>query len=126
MDADTRAPPVVLVVEDEPGIRGALELLLGLEGYRVLTASNGVEALEVLAGTDCDVIVTDHMMPLMDGLTFLARIRDDARFRDTPKILMSAVARRPETVRALSDLFIAKPFETRALLRAIETLLAAR
>ena len=126
MVVEAKPPAVVLVVEDEPGIRGALELLLRLEGYRVVTASNGLEALEVLANTPCDVIVTDHMMPLMDGLTFLARIRDDARFAATPKILMSAVARRPESVRALSDLFIAKPFETRALLRAIEELLAAR
>ena len=123
-DVENKPPRMVLIVEDEPGIRGALELLLGLEGYGVVTAANGAEALDVLARTPCHVIVTDHMMPVMDGLTFLARIRDDARFVDTPKILMSAVARRPESVRALADTFIAKPFETTALLRAIESLLA--
>lgn len=125
--ADTGTKPrVVLVVEDEPGIRSALQLLLGFEGYAVVLATNGQEALDVLSRTHCDVIVTDQMMPVMDGLAFLAHIGGDARYADTPKILMSAVARRPESVRALADLFIPKPFETATLLRAIEGLLWAR
>lgn len=121
--AGPTAPKVLLVVEDEPGIRGALELLLELEGYRVVAAANGRDALARLADTPCDLILTDHMMPLMDGLSLLARLRDDPRHAGTPKILMSAVARRPEAVQALADLFLPKPFETPALLHAIESLL---
>lgn len=114
----------VLVVEDEPGIRGALELLLGLEGYRVATAGDGQEALELLAHTPCDMVITDHMMPRMDGLALLARLRTDPRHAGTPCILMSAVARRPAAVGALADVFVPKPFETVTLLRAIEGLQA--
>lgn len=122
---ESRPARVVLVVEDEPGIRSALELLLGLEGYEVLTASNGVEALEVLAHARCDVLVTDHMMPVMDGMLLLAHLRDDPRLSTMPRILMSAVSR-PRDVRPLAHAFVAKPFETSTLLRAIEALLDGR
>lgn len=114
---------VILVVEDEPGIRGALELLLGLEGFTVVTASNGVQALEVLSRVDCDLIITDHMMPLMDGPMFLGRLRADERLRRVPALMISAVSRPPEPVQALADGFVAKPFEIPELLVVVRRLL---
>jgi len=113
----------ILVVEDEPGIRGALELLLGLEGFGVVTASDGLKGLDALAHAEFDLILTDYMMPLMDGPTFLARVRTDGCYGHIPAILMSSVPRAPESVKPLADLFIAKPFEIPALLQAIRTLL---
>lgn len=118
--------PVILVAEDEPGIREALELLLGLEGFGVVTATNGAQALELLARVECDLVITDHMMPVMDGIALLMAIRADPRLRGLPSILMSAAPRPPESVPALAARFISKPFEIPRLLDAIGQLLDGR
>src|SRR5690606_40759610 len=81
----------VLVVEDEPGILSAMKLLLELEGYRVLCASNGEEALAVLTIETCDLIVTDYMMPRMTGGQLIKKLRSDPEQRNIPIILVSAV-----------------------------------
>jgi CheY-like chemotaxis protein len=122
--AESTTRHVILIVEDEPGIRDGLEMLLELEGYAVATAANGLQALEVLASTGCDLVVTDQMMPRMDGITFLTRLREDPRFRALPVIMMSAVPRPPEVVGPLADAFIGKPFEAPRLLHSIRRLLA--
>ena len=121
---DAAAPHVILVVEDEPGIRDGLEMLLGLEGYDVVVASNGLQALELLTSTSCDLVITDQMMPRMDGMTFLRRLRDEPRFRGLPVIMISAVPRPPEVLGALADAFLGKPFEAPRLLHTIRHLLA--
>lgn len=118
-------PPVILVVEDEPGIREALALLLGLEGFEVMAAPDAIHALEILEKNDCDLIITDLMMPRMDGLTFLARVREQDRFRATPTILISAVHRIATPTAPLADAFIGKPFEASKLLQTIGRLLPA-
>jgi len=96
----------VLVVDDEPAIREVLALLLADEGYRVLTACDGQEALDYLALHRPDVIVSDIRMPRLHGLTLVERIRADRVA--TPVILIS-------TWRPPSDLpgvrFVAKPFD---------------
>lgn len=114
---------LVLVVEDEPGIRETLTMLLEMEEFDVLAASNGLEALERLSAGGCDLIITDQMMPRMDGVTFLQKVRALDRFRHTPVILMSAVQRPPEAMRSLVDVFIGKPFEVSKLMRTIRALL---
>ena len=124
----TDASPVqrhlLLVVEDEPGIRDGLEMLLGLEGYDVATVSNGLQALERLASSGCDLVITDQMMPRMDGITFLNRLREDPRYRALPVIMISAVPRPPEVIGPLADAFLGKPFEAPRLLQTIRRLLA--
>jgi CheY-like chemotaxis protein len=125
-DAMPRPRPRILVVEDEPGTRQALEMLLDLEGYAVAVAANGRQGLDALAGSDFDLVITDHMMPLMDGLTFLSQVRKDARLQGLPVIMVSASPRPPDSVVALMDAFVAKPFEIPTLLRLIERLLAGR
>lgn len=119
------ARPVILLVEDEPGIREALTLLLELEGFDVVSAMNPVLALEALPTIACDLIITDQMMPRMDGLTFLREVRSQARFRDIPTVLVSAVHRAPEPLAPLVDAFIGKPFEASKLLHTIRRLLAS-
>ena len=117
-------PHVILVVEDEPGIRDGLEMLLELEGYDVVVASNGLQALGLLASTACDLVITDQMMPRMDGLTFLRRLREEPRYRRLPVIMISAVPRPPELLGPLADAFLGKPFEAPRLLQTIRQLLA--
>jgi YesN/AraC family two-component response regulator len=65
----------ILIVDDEEETRLGLSKLLSIKGYNVLTASNGVEALEVLRNKSASVIITDIKMPEMDGLTFLREIK---------------------------------------------------
>lgn len=124
--AEPARRPGILIVEDEPGTRQALQLLLDLEGYTVVTAANGLQGLHALGRAEFDLVVTDQMMPMLDGLGFIAEMRAADRFRHVPVILMSASARPPESVAALPDAFIAKPFEMPALLRLIRRLLAER
>lgn len=115
--------PSILIVEDEPGTRQGLELLLGLEGYVVVTAANGRQGLDALASRPFSLVITDQMMPLMDGVEFVRAVRRDERFRALPLVMMSASARPPGTVVELMDAFIPKPFEIPVLLRLIEQLL---
>lgn len=116
----------ILVVEDEPGTRQALELLLDLEGYAVAVAGNGVQALDALSRGRFDLVLTDHMMPGMDGLVFLRALRADERLTSLPVVMMSASPRPSEAMLQLMDAFVAKPFEIPTLLRVIERVFAER
>ena len=115
----------ILLVEDEFGIAGVLTLLLEDEGYRVFAAANGRQALERLEEAQPDLVVTDFMMPLMDGAALGAALRADPMYRDTPIILMSAV---PEaSLRQHFDdytAFLRKPFAIPAFFQLIASVLA--
>jgi len=115
--------PTILVVEDEPTIRELLVEVLEDEGYAVLGATNGIEALDVLAGQAPDLVLTDAMMPGLDGLGLVRRMRGDPRTASTPVILMSAVLRagRPGFPGVS---FLPKPFDLHRLLSEIEARLA--
>ncbi|BDG08393.1 response regulator [Anaeromyxobacter paludicola] len=114
-----RADPriTILLVEDNDDIRGALAEWLELEGYHVVTASDGEEGLERLEeGIEPRAIVLDLMMPRMDGWTFLQRLRSDPRHADLGVIVTSAMAS-PEPPEANTTL--AKPFELGDLRHAL-------
>jgi CheY-like chemotaxis protein len=81
----------VLLVDDEHAILDALSGILEDEGFRVVTAGNGREALERLREEVPDVALVDVMMPLMDGRELLRELQSDARWRHLPVVLMSAV-----------------------------------
>jgi CheY-like chemotaxis protein len=103
---------VVLVVEDEFGIAKLLEEVLEDEGHRVLLASNGRQALKLAAQEPPAVVLTDHMMPVMDGAALIAAMAADAALADVPIILMSSV---PEATIAKKcggyAAFVQKPFK---------------
>ena len=77
----------ILVCDDDRDIRNALRIYLNGEGYGVLEASNGKEALDKLASDDIHIVLMDIMMPLMDGMTATARIRQES---NVPVILLTA------------------------------------
>lgn len=117
----------VLVVDDEFGTLDVLTTALEDEGYRVLTAANGrrgLERLEELRPEKPDLVISDFMMPLMDGAAMVRRMRESADFRDVPVIMMSAA---PEAaLRKHLDgyaAFLRKPFSIQALTGIIESLL---
>jgi DNA-binding response OmpR family regulator len=81
-------PPTILVADDEPTITHALSDLLEDEGYRVLRCFNGQQALDLIDGDAPDLVITDVMMPVVDGVTLTRSLRD--RGNATPVVLMSA------------------------------------
>ncbi|MFP2900636.1 response regulator [Corallococcus sp. 4LFB] len=119
------ATETVLVVDDEQGILEALADLLREEGYRVLTASHGREALERMAEVKPDLVLTDWMMPVLDGPALIERILQDPSLRHIPVLGMSAV-----DVNGLKRLhpameFLQKPFDIRALMKLVRRSLDA-
>jgi CheY-like chemotaxis protein len=113
----------LLVVDDEPDIAAVLADILEDEGYRVVTAFHGQAALEVLARESFDLVISDLMMPVLNGAELLRRLRAEPRWAQLPVVLISA-APVDEGVRALADAFLTKPFDLAALLDTVAALLS--
>jgi two-component system response regulator MprA len=113
----------VLIVDDEPAVRAALDRALRLEGYEVALAADGREALDRLAETRQDAVVLDVTMPVLDGLEVCRRLRDAGD--RTPVLMLTArdaVDDRVAGLDAGADDYLVKPFalkELRARLRAL-------
>src|SRR3712207_1978831 len=84
------ATPTILVAEDEPVNRTLIQRRLEREGYNVLTAKNGNEAVEMTRAALPDLVLLDVMMPEMDGMDACRLIKDDEATRDIPIIFLSA------------------------------------
>ena len=111
----------ILVVDDEKDIVAALEIYLRSEGYRVLSASNGREALSIAAREDVHLILMDIMMPVMDGLTAMAQLRQTS---NVPVILLTAKGEDTDKVLGLNvgaDDYITKPFNPVELLARVRS-----
>ena len=111
----------ILVVDDEKDIVAALEIYLRSEGYRVLSASNGREALSIAAREDVHLILMDIMMPVMDGLTAMAQLRQTSNM---PVILLTAKGEDTDKVLGLNvgaDDYITKPFNPVELLARVRS-----
>jgi len=108
----------ILIVEDEAPIAKLLAELLADEGYRVLCAGDGEQALVLVGRERPDLVLTDLMMPGMSGAELYRRLRADQRTREIPVVIMSAVAWPPDTALG-ADAFLKKPFELEALLALV-------
>lgn len=121
-DEAKERPPVILVADDEPINRSLIQRRLEREGYRVYTAENGREAVEITRETLPDLVILDVMMPEMDGLEACRLIKEDATTHDLPVIFLSA---RDETDMKVSGLtlgandYISKPFKAEELLARV-------
>jgi CheY-like chemotaxis protein len=117
--------PRVLLVEDAPFLRYAFGRLLRLHGFEVLEANDGLEALARVHEFQPDLIVTDLMMPVMDGVELIRRLREDPRTAGVPILAITADATELAEKRArqagAAD-FIAKPVDLPALLDRLRTL----
>ena len=113
----------VLIVDDESSFLLALELVLKAEGYNVLTASNGEEALIKIKDNRPDVVLLDIMMPGIGGLETLRVIRSHPDFKATPVILMSGARPLVRQTEYRWSAFLFKPFDPSELLVAIKCLL---
>jgi signal transduction histidine kinase len=115
--------PLIMVVEDDFALLEGIRELLELTNYRVVPASNGVEALELLNRYRPDLIVSDIMMPEMDGYEFHGKVRERVELLTIPFIFLTARGEKVDIRRGKSmgaDDYITKPFDDEDLLVAIE------
>jgi CheY-like chemotaxis protein len=118
------ADTCVLIVEDDPDIRLLFSTALSIRGYQVDTASNGDEALAVLASSPLPtVIVADLHMPVMDGWTFLSALHANPGLSAIPVVVLTA-ADDPDREAPRPDTILIKPVSTHVLIDAIETAIA--
>lgn len=114
----------ILVVDDERDICTILQFALEDEGYQVERAINGLEAMDILDKTRVELVITDYMMPMMNGEELAKKLRADPQFKVLPIILMSGAQadfgrNNPELFNEVLD----KPFETDALISMVRQLL---
>ena len=111
----------ILVCDDEKDIVSALEIYLNAEGYRVLTALNGKEALSVIRKEDIHLVLLDVMMPEMDGITAMVEIR---KLTNIPVILLTAKSEDNDKILGLNigaDDYITKPFNPLEVVARVKT-----
>ncbi|WAS06022.1 response regulator transcription factor [Gloeomargaritales cyanobacterium VI4D9] len=116
----------ILLVDDEPGLRQAVQAYLEDSGFTVTTAANAQVAWELLQQQKPDLVVSDVMMPQVSGYQFLKQLRDDPRFQHLPVVFLTARGMTKDRIagfRAGVDGYIAKPFDPDELVAVIENLL---
>jgi DNA-binding response OmpR family regulator len=108
----------VLVVEDDPSVRGLLQTLLSAEGYEVVTASDGLAGLVKATSTHPSLVLLDLMMPDLGGVRVLEEMRDDPELRDIPVIVVTGKVDAVPSMRDLlgEDNVFLKPFAVGELL----------
>jgi two-component system response regulator MprA len=114
----------ILVVDDDPALRAALDRALKLEGYRVSFAHDGRQALQLMTGGTQDAVILDLGLPLMDGVEVCRRVRE--RGDRTPVLMLTArdaVTDRVEGLDAGADDYLVKPFALDELLARLRALL---
>jgi CheY-like chemotaxis protein len=101
----------VLVIDDEFGVAELIDAVLTDEGYRVLTASNGRQGLEVLATEPLGLVFLDYMMPVMDGAAMLQSMINNPSLRSIPVVMMSSMPEATVAARCPGyTAFMRKPF----------------
>jgi CheY-like chemotaxis protein len=119
-------PKKVLVVDDEIHIVHVVAIKLRNNGYEPITAGNGEEAYELACKEKPDIIIADYMMPIMDGLELLEKLRANEQTKDIPFILLTARNFAIDDARQQQlnvSQCITKPFSPKELLRTIEDII---
>ena len=121
--------PLILVVDDQVQNNELLVAYLVPQGYEIVTATNGEEALAKLAGHRIDLILLDIVMPGMDGFALTSRIRQDSTHHQLPIILVTALKDREDRIKGIEagcDDFISKPIDKLELLARVRSLLKVK
>jgi DNA-binding response OmpR family regulator len=113
----------VLLVDDDPALLEVMSIVLSSEGYRVVTAADGVEALREIGREGLDLVVLDVMLPRLSGFEVLKKIREKSNI---PVVMLTAKGQSVDKVVGLelgADDYITKPFDTKELLARIRAIL---
>jgi DNA-binding response OmpR family regulator len=117
----------VLIADDEPNIVVSLSFMMRREGYEVLVARDGIEALDTIRRERPALVLLDAMMPGLSGFDVCEAVRADAGVRDTRILMLTAKGRETDMARGLgagADAYVTKPFSTRELVAKVRDMLA--
>lgn len=117
----------ILLVDDYAPNHRLMSFVLEQSGYAVVSALDGMQALDCLAAMPIDLIVTDLTMPRLDGIGLAERVRADARLRRLPIIVVTASGKETDEVKAAGvgvDAFLTKPVDSEDLARAVAALVS--
>ncbi|HEY9761593.1 MAG TPA: response regulator transcription factor [Trichocoleus sp.] len=123
-DSNTGDQKQLLLIDDDPNLILLVKDYLEFRGYKVVTAGNGREALEVLEALVPDMIICDVMMPEMDGYTFVKQVRENPETEWIPILFLSAKGQSQDRVKGLNtgaDVYMVKPFEPEELVAQVES-----
>ncbi|BAY85723.1 LuxR family two component transcriptional regulator [Calothrix parasitica NIES-267] len=119
----------LLLVDDEPGLREAVKDYLETSNFNVQVASNANDAWDWMQQNTPDLVISDIMMPQVDGYQFLKQLRDDTRFKTLPVIFLTAKGMTGDRIQGYQagvDAYLPKPFDPDELVAIVENLLARR
>ncbi|MFB2934690.1 response regulator [Aerosakkonemataceae cyanobacterium BLCC-F154] len=122
-------PGQLLLVDDEPGLREAVQAYLEDSEFNVNVASNATEGWEKLQSNPPDLVITDIMMPQVDGYQFLKQMREDPRFKSLPVVFLTARGMTKDRIQGYQagcDAYLSKPFDPDELVAIVENLLERR
>ncbi|MBI2419753.1 MAG: response regulator [Ignavibacteriales bacterium] len=105
---------VILIADDSPTIRKFVSVALTMQGYEVVSACDGMEAMEKLPQAQFDLVITDLNMPNLDGFELIKSIREDERYKEIPIIILSSLAGSAEIEKGLksgANSYLVKPFD---------------
>ncbi|MDF5713013.1 MAG: response regulator transcription factor [Rhizonema sp. NSF051] len=119
----------LLLVDDEPGLREAVKDYLQESGFTVQVASNAREGWNLMQQNTLDLVITDIMMPQVDGYQFLKQLREDPRFQALPVVFLTAKGMTSDRIQGYHagvDAYLPKPFDPDELVAIVENLLERR
>lgn len=119
----------LLLVDDEPGLRQAVQVYLEDDGFTVHAASNAQEGWDLLQRISPDLVISDIMMPQVDGYQFLKQLREDPRFQSLPVVFLTARGMTSDRIQGYNagcDAYLSKPFDPDELVAIVSNILERR
>lgn len=117
----------ILVVEDNPEMRKIISIRLEINGYAVISAEDGAQALEITKKQKPDLLILDLMLPKITGFEVCRMLKFDDKYKDLPIIILSALDQQDDREKAIqsgADAYFIKPFDLELLLNKIKSLTA--
>ncbi|HIB68643.1 MAG TPA: response regulator [Phycisphaerales bacterium] len=119
-------PKTIVIADDEPHVLRSLEFILKKQGYSVVTAVNGEEALERVKESNPDLVFLDIQMPKMDGNSVLRHLRDDPNYQDLYIVMITAKGQEADRLNSLesgANEYVTKPYSPRKLIGRVKEIL---
>ncbi len=119
-------PKTIVIADDEPHVLRSLEFILKKQGYRVVTATNGEEALDRVKQNNPDLVFLDIQMPKMDGNTVLRKLREDEQYQSLYIVMITAKGQEVDRLNSLesgANEYVTKPYSPRKLVTRVQEIL---